>query len=61
MLEELFKSLIFLLKFDEEFLGMTPGLRARTGLHVQLHVLPLLAVQLEGLKEAEVLVSRPSA
>ena len=52
--------MLFFIEFDKEFLGVTAGLGARSGTDVLLDLLPLLAVQLEGLEEAEVLLAGPA-
>lgn len=59
--EEVVEALAAFLELHEELLGVAAGLRARAGAHVHLHALPLLAVLLERLDEAEVLVHGPAA
>lgn len=41
-------------ELHEELLSMGSGLSARPGLHVLLHFLPVLSVQLESLEESYV-------
>lgn len=59
--QELFMSFIFLLQLAEKLLRVAASLGARPRADMVLDVLPLLAVQLESLQEAEVLVARPPA
>lgn len=57
--QELLQGFAFLLELDEELLRVAARLRARARANMLLHMLPLLAEQLEGLQEAEVLIARP--
>ena len=58
--QELFQCFILLLQLDEELLRVATRLSAGARAHVLLHMLPLLAEQLERLKEPEMLVTCPS-
>lgn len=59
--QELFQCFILFLQLDEELLRVAAGLCTGARAHVLLHMLPLLAEQLERLKEPEMLVTCPSA
>lgn len=59
--EELRQAELLFLDFDEEFLRVRASLRAGARLDVLLHLAPLLAVHLESLQKAEVLVLGPAA
>jgi hypothetical protein len=57
----LFESLAFLLKLNEELLGVAASLGARASADMNLNAFPLLSEELECLNEAEVFVHSPSA
>ena len=58
--QEFRQGLLPFLQLVEELLGVRPGLRARPGLNMFLDLLPLLAVELQGLQKPEVLVLGPA-
>lgn len=59
--EEVVEALALLVELYKELLGVAARLGARPRAHVLLHALPFLAVELECLNEAEVLVHGPAA